>query len=175
MKILLIAVPLMDRFDGKLIPIAMDRFRSSPPLGVYWLASTLRDIGHEINILDLIALGRIDINYIQKCASEAELVGVSCNSLNWPTARVVTSYIKSAHPALPVVLGGIHPGMYPEHVLNSCPADFIIRGEGEVPLRKLVEALEGKCSFKSVPVVLGLGKREASSSNRILACFLLIL
>ncbi|MBA7655600.1 hypothetical protein ES703_63506 [subsurface metagenome] len=148
---MLIAVPLLDRLEGKLIPIGMDRFRSSPPLGVYWLASILRDAGHEINILDLIALGRIDEQHIQKRAGEAELVGISCNSLNWPTARVVINHIKSAHPALPVVLGGIHPGMYPEHVLNSTSADFVIRGEGEVSLLKLVEALEGKCRFRSVP------------------------
>ena len=156
MKTLLIAVPLMDWVGDELIPISMDRIKSSPPLGVYWLASVLREEGHEVDVLDLIALGRLDWPLIRSRAGGAELVGVSCNTLNWPTARVVVEHIKTDFPDLPLVLGGIHPGGYSEHVLASCPADFIIAGEGEVPLRMLVEALQGKCGLDDVP---GLGYR----------------
>lgn len=154
MKILLIAVPLMELQGGELVSISMDRIKSSPPLGVYWLGGVARAAGHDIDILDLIALGRVDVPLILSRAAEAEVVGISCNTLNWPTARVVTQHIKESYPELPVVLGGIHPSSYPEHVLQNCPADFIVRGEGEVPLLQLLEALEGK---RSLDAVHGLG------------------
>lgn len=156
MKTLLIAVPLMELHEGELMSIAMDRIKSSPPLGVYWLGGVLREAGHEMDILDLIALGRIDVPLILKRAARAELVGISCNTLNWPTARVVIMHLKAAYPELPVVVGGIHPSSYPEHVLGVSPADYVIRGEGEEPLLRFIEALEGKRDLASVP---GLGYR----------------
>lgn len=157
MKTLLIAVPLMEMCDGELVSIAMDRIKSSPPLGVYWLGGVLREAGHEIDILDLIALGHIDVPMILRYAAKAELVGISCNTLNWPTARVVVEHIKAAYPELIVVIGGIHPTSYGEHVLNVSSADFIIRGEGEVPLLQFIEMLEGKRDPDSIP---GLGYRK---------------
>ncbi len=154
MKTLLVAVPLMAKFGGELVPISMDRMKSSPPLGVYSLGAVLREAGHEMHILDLIALGGIDVPLILERAGRADLVGVSCNTLNWPTARLLVKHIKAAYPELPVVVGGIQPSVYGEHVLNMCPADFVVAGEGELPLTRLVEAIEGKCDYESVP---GLG------------------
>jgi anaerobic magnesium-protoporphyrin IX monomethyl ester cyclase len=85
------------------------------------------------------------------------VVGVSCNTPNWPTARVVVECIKSACPDLTVVLGGIHPTSYGEHVLKICPADYVIRGEGELPLLQFLEALQRGRPLDSVP---GLGYRR---------------
>ncbi|NLN65187.1 MAG: radical SAM protein [Clostridiaceae bacterium] len=165
MKILLIAVPLMDRIDGELIPIAMDRIRSSPPLGVYWLAGVLRERNYQVEVLDLIALGQIDEALILKKAASSNLVGVSSNSLNWPTARLVVNKIKMEYPDLPVVLGGIHPTQYAEHVFASSATDFIIRGEGEVPLLKLVEALNAKNRRPALNEIPGLCWRDREGIN----------
>ncbi len=134
----------------------MDRIRSSPPLGVYWLAGVLRADGHDAEILDLISHGKIDAELIWEQAGRADMVGISCNSLNWPAARVVTELIRSRYPQMPIVLGGIHPTGYPEHVLNVCSADYIVQGEGEAPLLGLIRAMKGKGSFLEVP---GLGYR----------------
>ncbi|MEP0337932.1 MAG: radical SAM protein [Alphaproteobacteria bacterium] len=157
MKVLMISVPLMEWLHGKLLPISMDRIRSTPPLGVYWLAAVLRQHGHEADVLDLIALGEIDAPMIRAKAAQADLVGISCNTLNWPTARMVTNIVKMEYPDLPVVLGGIHPSGWPEHVLDRCPADFAILGEGEVPLVQLADALSGKGQVAPIP---GLAYRD---------------
>lgn len=141
MRVLLIAVPLMEWVNGHLYPISMDRIRSTPPLGVYWLAGVLRQHGHSAEVLDLIALGTIDRKLVLERAGQADVVGISCNTLNWPTARMVTELVKGAYPDLPVILGGIHPSGYPDHVLNRSSADYIVQGEGEVPLVRLINAL----------------------------------
>jgi len=165
MKILLIAVPLMDRIDEDLVPIAMDRIRNSPPLGIYWLAGVLRQKNHEVEVLDLIALGQIDETLILKKSNSANLVGVSSNSLNWPTARLVVNTIKTEYPDLWVVLGGIHPTQYTEHVFASCPVDFVIRGEGEIPLLKLVETLDSQTNKPAWNEIPGLCWRDGESIN----------
>jgi radical SAM superfamily enzyme YgiQ (UPF0313 family) len=154
MKVLLIAVPLMDRVKGELRPIAMDRIKANPPLGVYWLAAVLRNEGYEVDVLDLIALGTIDSGIVAERAVQADMVGVSCNSLNWPSAKLVVDSIKREYPALPVIVGGIHPSGWPEHVLRSCKADFVILGEGEEPLVRFLDAYRNGRKYESVP---GLG------------------
>ena len=156
-KTLLISVPLAEWIYGSLLPISMDRIKSSPPLGVYWLAGMLRENGYEADVLDLIAHGQIDAELIWERAGRADVVGISCNSLNWPAARMVTELVRSRYREMPIVLGGIHPTGYPEHVLNVCSADYIIQGEGEIPLLKFLDAMHGKCSFLDVP---GLGYRD---------------
>lgn len=161
MKVVLIAVPLMEWVRGNLFPISMDSIRSTPPLGVYWLAGVLNANGYRTEVLDLIAVGSIDHQLIKSKISDADLVGISCNSLNWPTARMVTEIVKREHPDLPVVLGGIHPGGYAEHVLDRCSADYIIQGEGEEPLLQLARAID-----KGLPRedVIGLGYRDAEGA-----------
>ncbi len=161
MKIVLIAVPLMEWIDGELCSISMDRIRSTPPLGVYWLAGVLHANGYQADVMDLIASGEIDIQQIKAKVGQADLVGISANSLNWPTARKITEIIKLEFPDLPVVLGGIHPGGYPEHVLARCSADYIIQGEGEQPLLGLVKALSTRTEVLGVP---GLGYRTEDGS-----------
>jgi radical SAM superfamily enzyme YgiQ (UPF0313 family) len=154
MKLLLIAVPLMERHGEELVSISMDRIKSSPPLGVYWLAGVARQAGHAVDLLDLIASGQIDLPLIIRRVAGAEVVGVSCNTLNWPTARFVVNAIRREYSDIPIVVGGIHATSYPEHVLQSCGADYVIRGEGELPLLRFLDALRGKGSLNDVP---GLG------------------
>lgn len=147
----------MDRVQGKLRPIAMDRIKANPPLGVYWLAAVLRNEGFDVDVLDLIALGRLDTKLLRERAGQADVVGISCNSLNWPSARVVVDTIKKAYPDLPVIVGGIHPSGWPEHVLRTCKADFVIQGEGEEPIVQFLTAYRDGKSYQSIP---GLGWRS---------------
>lgn len=60
-------------------------------------------------------------------------------------ALEVARIAKGVCPQATTVLGGIHPTLFPDHVLSDPSVDFIIRGEGETPFRKLVEQLaDGK-------------------------------
>ncbi len=40
------------------------------------------------------------------------------------------------------IVGGIHPTLFPRHVLASQWVDYVVRGEGETPLAMLVDALK---------------------------------
>lgn len=72
-------------------------------------------------------------------------------ALNW------SKHIKSVFD-IPIVFGNCHPTFFPEKVLENASVDFIIRGEGELTLLELVNALEsGDADFG---MILGLGYRE---------------
>ena len=49
------------------------------------------------------------------------------------------------------MLGGHHPTEMPEEVLRHDCVDFIIRGEGEVAMTLLADAIRGDAPVESVP------------------------
>lgn len=151
MKVLLVSVPLMDKdTDGTLRPLMMDQTRDMPPLAVYLLAQIMRNEGHDVAILDLIAAGAIDESLVVSRFSEYELVGISVNSLNWPTARHVIETARRSGVNTPIVLGGVHATLFDEHLLRHFPIDFVIRGEGERGLPALARFLSGKAPRSEV-------------------------
>ncbi len=58
---------------------------------------------------------------------------------------------------VPVVFGNVHPTFHAAEVLRQDCVDYVVRGEGELTLLELAEALEGKRELRDV---LGLGYRE---------------
>jgi len=58
------------------------------------------------------------------------------------TFERVASVIKSVDSDIKVIAGGPHPTFCPEDVMRNPNVDFVIRGEGEVPLLSLVRELK---------------------------------
>lgn len=151
MKVVLIAPPIMDRVDGELRPISMDAERECPPYGIYLLASCVKKAGHEVVLADLIARGSNDIRPFSDEIGGADLIGIGATSMSWPTAVDVIRQIRTLRADVPIVLGAIHPTMFDRYVLQNYPVQYVIRGEGEVALLRLCEALEGRSGLSEVP------------------------
>ncbi len=163
MKITLIASLLLDYVGSTLQPVAMDRSRECPPYGVYLLAAILRQKGHEVVVADLIAQGSLSLAPYEKDIAESSLIGISATTLSWPCALDCIQSIRYKFPESKIVLGGIHGTMFDEYILKTCPVNYIIRGEGEIALPMLVEALEGKRELGEVP---SLSIRNGNSIGR---------
>jgi len=85
---------------------------------------------------------------------QADLVGISTIT---PTAT--SSYRIADHyraQGIPVVLGGPHATCLPEEALQH--ADFVIRGEGETALPRLIRALRGDGDLAGVPGLAWMSK-----------------
>jgi len=84
--------------------------------------------------------------------SGAFLVGVS--SLFTPYVREAirtAEVVKASLPDAKIVLGGHHPSALPESVMASAAVDFVIRGEGEVVMPLLAEALSKGRRYDAIP------------------------
>lgn len=82
-------------------------------------------------------------------AENPDLVGITCNSGNMDTARILVGRLKRR--GVPVILGGSHPTVLPEQSLNYTGADMAAIGEGEITLVRVMDALTGKGSFSDIP------------------------
>ena len=127
------------------------------PHGLLYLASTLQRDGHQVQIIDanndLLNLQQekrescIEYYYSQKFISKLnafkpDLVGIGgLFSGCFKASIFISRIIKKHYPDIPIVLGGIHPTMFPKEILKDyLYIDYIILGEGEVSFSKLIKS-----------------------------------
>ena len=73
-----------------------------------------------------------------------DLVLVTSLMTYWyPGVRETIDIVKSVFPDLPVVLGGIYATLCPDHARNTCGADRVVSGPGEIAILPLVAELTG--------------------------------
>jgi anaerobic magnesium-protoporphyrin IX monomethyl ester cyclase len=58
-----------------------------------------------------------------------------------PTAIEISSAIRTAFPAVPIVWGGYFPTLYPDSAINAPYVDYVVRGQGEQTLLELLAQL----------------------------------
>ncbi|MFA5714781.1 MAG: radical SAM protein [Candidatus Paceibacterota bacterium] len=106
--------------------------------GVASLAACLQHDGHTVKLLDLRditswghfeSLVRLD---------SALTYGVSMATLDYHEALQAAHIIRKAKPNALIIVGGPHPSICPEQVAKHRVFDYIVKGEGEVTLPKLV-------------------------------------
>ena len=153
MKVVLVRPPTV-LFHGSTLQDAV------PPIGLAYLASSLKQAGHEVVGIDALGegleqWGKVDDwpevtrhglpipTLIQRIPADSQLIGVSCMfSATWPYIYQVLQAIREAFSDIPIVVGGEHITAVPEYVLDTCPAvDYCIKGEGERSLVMLSDSL----------------------------------
>jgi radical SAM superfamily enzyme YgiQ (UPF0313 family) len=116
---------------------------SSPPIGLAYLASVLRD-GHDVKILDANVLGlRPDDIGRELRKFYPDVVGITSVTPSIYHAYQVAKIAKSVREDCKVIVGGPHVTFLPDQTLKECKfIDVIVRGEGEETTKELIEALE---------------------------------
>jgi radical SAM superfamily enzyme YgiQ (UPF0313 family) len=132
----------------------LDKYYGRPDRSAFALFHQYRHYGYSFEHIGNIAK-----------ESGAFLVGIS--SLFTPylqEALQTAETVKACHPACKIVIGGHHPSAMPQSVMESEAVDFVIRGEGEVSLHLLAEAVSKGGGYNSIP---GLVFRRNNSAIHI--------
>lgn len=166
MKILLVQPPFtIFRSEPK---------KCHPPLGLAYLAAVLKE-NYEVKVLDALAEGYeneeiIDRRFIRYGLSfedikkriarySPDIVCISClfssQSIN---VYKICEIAKELNSGIITILGGAHPSSVPEEALSDKNVDFVVIGEGEFILKKLLGHIEAK---EDVQEIDGIGfKRD---------------
>ena len=128
---------------------AMTALRPSLPLGLAYIASALRGAGHEVSLLDavalapdqitqstakkqLYALGLTNAEIVDRLDPDADAFGLTNMwTFSWPIVRELVQLMKARYPDKPIVCGGEHFSGLPKESMDQAPVDYIVRGEGE--------------------------------------------
>jgi anaerobic magnesium-protoporphyrin IX monomethyl ester cyclase len=134
---------------------------SAPPIALGYLASVLLEAGYTVQIVDM-EIQDMGSEEIQKIlvAEKPHLVALSTTTLTYKNALRVAAIVKEINSNTVTVLGGPHVTFTAEDALSHSEVDFVIRGEGELPLLELSRfVLEGQGSPSKIK---GLSARKSN-------------
>jgi radical SAM superfamily enzyme YgiQ (UPF0313 family) len=114
------------------------------------IAAPVEAAGFEVRIID----GRLAPPHPSQLDFEPDLIGISSMTSQVGQAVQFARMARRHTPDIPIVWGGWHSTTFPESVLQSGLADYIIMGEGDEAIIELIEVLR---SGKSVNDIMGLG------------------
>lgn len=136
-----VCTPIMDRIQGRMIPILQDARRDSPHLGVFLLLGHLRRAGCDCDIFDWVANNEVGLDEAAEHLAAYKLLFFSCNSLNWAAVRLLAKAVRVHNPQIKLCVGGPHPTLYPEAVAASGLFDAYFRGEADRYIHIIYESL----------------------------------
>jgi radical SAM superfamily enzyme YgiQ (UPF0313 family) len=118
-------------------------FVESPPVGLAYLATALRKLGHSVEIIDCLVEdwdNQKTAKYIHD--TKPDIVGINLFSTALSSVKELLGML---NPKPMILLGGPHCSGSPEHTLRYFPeCDYAFRGEAEIPIKEFHEFLEGK-------------------------------
>lgn len=129
------------------------------PIGLGYLAASLRVAGHQVEILDTLTegwenRGRIEGNLIEIGLKEEDVaaairrfrpqvVGFSVPFITQMVRlRSLSRWVKAIHPEIFVICGGSHATADPYEILEIPEVDLVVLGEGEAVLPNLLNRIE---------------------------------
>ena len=124
---------------------------SNIPLNLLYLSAYLESKNIPVKILD----GQINdldeqsliINIKQ---FNPNVVGISCATPLVHAAYGIAKTVKAVSGQITVVMGGPHPTVLPEETIADENVDIVVRGEGEITLFELVQAIESGSGLDSI-------------------------
>ena len=113
---------------------------TSPPLGLLYVAAYAESKGREVRVMDVNA-ERLSFEDIERFVSEhrPRWVGFTAVTAQIINTHRIAGIIKRVSSDSKIVVGGVHATAMPDDVMRDPNIDYVIRGEGELPLFELVD------------------------------------
>jgi len=131
------------------------------PISLLQLGSYIESKGVQVKIVDC----NIEDNYMSAIYDELDssvCVGISAMTALLPSAMQIARNIKKkAGYKGPLVLGGVHPTLFPHQTVLDDLFDFAVVGEGELSFCELLEHIHGKRDMSNVEGVAYLDQKRA--------------
>jgi anaerobic magnesium-protoporphyrin IX monomethyl ester cyclase len=138
----------------------------SPPIGIMYLASSLRlKIPHSnIKILDLGVYDKSLRTFLRNF--KPNYIGLSATTLEYDYAKKISKKAKELFPNCKIILGGPHASAKKTEVLNDCKTiDYVCIGEGDNSFPNLINAIENNDNLE---IVNGIAYRNLINNSKII-------
>lgn len=137
MKLLLINPPQKHTIEGNLPKYADESRGHIPPLGLLYTAAAVQEnTTWQVQVVDM-SVGDTLLG------SKPDLVGITATTFTLIDVLDVAKQVKAIWD-VPVVLGGIHPTIYPEETLGLPNIDHVFTGESEETFPLALDGLAKK-------------------------------
>ena len=113
-----------------------------PRLGLFILGTMMENRGWDVSLF-IEETGEIDFQKLQ----DVDIVGISTITSTATRAYAIADKIREM--GITVIMGGPHVTFLSDEAL--CHSDFVVSGEGEIPLMKFIDHWETDRDYSDVP------------------------
>ncbi len=110
--------------------------------GLAILSAVSKDKGFDINLIDLRALKSWEHFREELRKRRPRVCGLTMMSVDFNPVMESIGIIKAVDPNIIVVVGGPHPTIAPNEVLENPLIDYVVLKEGEISFPRLLQAIE---------------------------------
>jgi len=152
------------------VPEPKEKFTPyGPPLGLCYISAYLKMKGiYDIKGIDL------NIDSVEElkrllAAGKNNIVGIYCATKTFDESLEIAKIAKENGSV--VVMGGPHPTLCPEEILQNKNTDFVVIGEGEISFYKLVNSISENKSFENIEGIgykNDLGEMVINNNNKFI-------
>ncbi len=171
-NVCLIRSPLILRDDS------VASTQGTPPLGLAYLLSALKEEGHSVSAID--ALGeslhsftklkdtRVIVNgleaheIIERIPRDVDYIGFSCMFSNeWIYLRYIIKQVRLAFPNAEIIAGGEHITADTNYILETCPEiDALLLGEGEELICNYIKSRNQNLPLENIKGIVYLDQNK---------------
>lgn len=124
--------------------------KRSVPIAIWYLGSYLLSKGVNVVLIDFETDARA-LEKLEYLSKDSLLVGITMMTAQVGHGLRLAQFVKNKAGNVSVVVGGVHPTLYPEETVRTEYIDFAIHGEGEIALFELYESIKaGKNNFSDI-------------------------
>lgn len=105
--------------------------------GIASIGASTKAAGHEVSLIDLRQVGGAEDLASTLRDIDADVFGLSVSPVDSQHAPSIAKIIRHFHPESKIIVGGIHPTIFPERY-DTPEIDAVVIGEGEVTFPDLV-------------------------------------
>ena len=110
--------------------------------GLAALSACAKAQGFTVDLIDLRALSGWDEYRAEIARRRPSVLGLTMMSVDFNPIMRCVALAKEVEPGIVTVVGGAHPSICPQEVLDDPLVDFVVKGEGELTFPKLLHAVE---------------------------------
>jgi len=124
----------------------------SVPIGIGYLAANLLSHHKNVKIINehVRPFSKDLLEEIVKTISPPYIFGISTLTACAKRSNEIARLIKNLYPESKVILGGIHPTILPDGVLENDDIDFVLRRECEETLIEFYDAIKNRSDYSKI-------------------------
>lgn len=121
------------------------------PIGLLYIASFLRSLGHEVALWDRY-IGETETEFIEQLVTwQPQVVACAVYTVSEQFCFETAELTKRVDPTITFIAGGPHASFTADRMLTKCPAiDIITHRESEESVAEVIRCLEEQRSYENV-------------------------
>jgi len=137
------------------INVGLDFVIKGQPLNLMTLAAMVPE--HDAKLIDF-KIQKFDKKMLKSELNRHDIVAITSMTPQIYSAFEIADIAKNQ--GCPTVIGGYHPTLASDYVINHPSVDYVIRGEGEHTFRELIDFIDGNKEKISIKDIDGLSYKD---------------